>query len=161
MLHNLSLCSHLWLATSFPCRQQLCKNSSYLNKPRDRDCQCSDASWANVACDRCFPTQARVADRREAVPHSEVQQGQVNVKVNSLSCPELVTLAFPMRYVSSPDLKHHTQRLRWRGACLPLIYLLRSIGTLVRLKHQLSLTSKARPARDSFKQPECNTRLLR
>lgn len=65
-------------------------------------------------------------------------------------------LVYPMYYISTPGLKHHTQRLRWQGACLPQICLLRSIGTLVRLKHQLSLTSKACPARGSFKQPECN-----
>ena len=72
---NLRLCSHLWLVTSFPCRQQLCKNSSYLNKPCDRDCRCSDASCDHVACDLCFPTQARAANRLGAVPHSEVQTG--------------------------------------------------------------------------------------
>lgn len=65
-------------------------------------------------------------------------------------------LVYPMYYISTPGLKHHTQRLRWQGACLPQICLLRSIGTLVRWKHQLSLTSKACPARGSFKQPECN-----
>lgn len=93
-------------------------------------------------------------------PVQKCRQGQVNLKANRLSCSELVMLVYPMYYISTPGLKHHTQRLRWQGARLPQICLLCSIGTLVRLKHQVSLTSKACPARGSFKQPECNIPLI-
>ena len=84
----------------------------------------------------------------EQIPTQRCIPGQVNFRANRLSCLELVMLVYTTCYISSPSLKHHTQRLWWQGACLPQICFLRSIGTLVRLKHQLCLTSKACPAKD-------------
>lgn len=85
---------------------------------------------------------------------------QIDFKANRLSCPELVMLVYSMCYVSTPGLKHHTQRLQWQGAWLLQIFLLHSIGTLIAWEHQFSLTSKAFSVRDSFKQPECNIPLI-